>query len=138
MGAAADVYSLGAVLYELMTGRPPFKADSAVETLRQVLDDDPAPPRLLNAAVPLDLETVCLKCLRKEPEGRYATSAAVADDLGRFLSGEPILARPLGRVTRVWRWSKRKPAAAAAAITTLVAVGPHFRSNGAVRRLPRA
>src|SRR5262245_2027694 len=90
VGPATDVWALGAIFYELLTGHPPFRGDSAVETLAQVRGDDPVPPRRLRAKLPRDLETVCLKCLSKAPEKRYASAAALADDLERWLGGVPI------------------------------------------------
>ena len=125
VGPAADVYALGATLYALVTGRPPFQAATAMDTVNQVVSDDPIPPRRLNASIPRDLETICLKCLEKGPSRRYPTAAALAADLGRYLMGEPILARPVARVERAVKWARRKPAIAAllGLVTLVTALG---------------
>jgi WD40 repeat protein/tRNA A-37 threonylcarbamoyl transferase component Bud32 len=119
---SADVYSLGAVLYAALTGRAPFQADNPLDTLRQVLECEPAPPRQLNSGISLDLETICLKCLEKDRRRRYASARELADELKRFLEGRPILARRVSVVTRAGRWCRRNPAATAAlvAVTALL------------------
>jgi hypothetical protein len=122
VGPLADVYALGAILYECLTGRPPFRAATALDTILQAVTDEPAPPSRLNARVPRDLETVCLKCLRKDPAKRYASARELADDLRRFQAGEPIAARRVGRIERAWKWAKRRPTAAAL-LGVIVAAG---------------
>jgi serine/threonine-protein kinase len=133
VGPTADVYSLGAILYELLTGRPPFKAANALETVLQVVSDEPVPVRRLQPKVPKDLETICLKCLEKDPRKRYASSAALAADLRRFLNGEPVQARPVGALVRLWKWARRRPALAALVLAALAGVGAvlfvQYRAN---------
>jgi serine/threonine-protein kinase len=130
IGPAVDVYALGAILYELLTGRPPFQAETPAETVLQVILQEPVPPSRLNFKVPRDLDTICLKCLQKDPARRYATAAALADDLRRFGEGRPIQARPVGWGVRSWRWCRRNPTAAALLATALVLVG--LASGGGV------
>jgi serine/threonine protein kinase len=122
VGPAADIYALGAILYECLTGRPPFKAATSLDTILQVLSEEPVPPSRLQPKLPRDLETICLKCLHKEPTRRYPTAAALADDLRCYLDGKPITARPLSRLHRSWRWCRRNPVVASLSFAFLAAV----------------
>jgi serine/threonine-protein kinase len=120
VGPAVDIYALGAVLYELLTGRPPFRGATPAETELQVVHLDPVPPTRLNPSVPRDLETICLKCLEKDPQRRYATAASLAEDLHRFQCGEPIAARRPGTLERLGRWVRRRPTVGALLAATLL------------------
>jgi tetratricopeptide (TPR) repeat protein len=122
VGPAADVYALGAILYEVLTGRPPFRAETPLDTALLVVTEDPVPPRRLQPTLPADLETICLKCLRKEPGDRYARALDLADDLRRFQAGEPIRARPVPAWERALKWARRHPTSAALAGAVLLAV----------------
>ena len=136
---AVDVYGLGAILYHLLAGRPPFQAKTPIETLRQVVDFDPAPPRSFNPQADADLETIALKCLRKEPGARYGSAEELAQDLERWLSGRPILARPLGPLATAWRWTRRHPAAAALGMALVLAIAAIIVGTGmAAVRIQRA
>ena len=123
--AQSDVYSLGAILYELLTGRPPFQGETVQSILAQAQTAEPVPPRLLNPGAPVDLQTICLKCLQKEPARRYASAQELAHDLGCFLEGRPILARPVSPLERAWFWCRRRPllAAMSAAFVAAVVLG---------------
>jgi len=118
----SDVYALGGILYHALTGRPPFLGEGMAETVQQVLNAEPVSPRFLNRSAPQDLETVCLKCLEKDPGKRYATAQMLAEELGRFLEGKPVYARPVSRLAKAWRWSLRNPRLAAAVGAALLSV----------------
>jgi WD40 repeat protein/serine/threonine protein kinase len=140
VGPRSDVYGLGALLYCLLTGRPPFQAATRLDTLVQVLSEEPVPPRRLNRQVPADLETVCLRCLAKELHRRYPTAKALAEELARFEAGRPVLARPMGRLERGWRWCRRNPALAAslASVAGSLVLGIAVASWLAVRESEQA
>jgi eukaryotic-like serine/threonine-protein kinase len=129
VGPAADVYSLGALLYHLLTGRPPFVAETVETILAQVLAGDPVSPRRLNPSVSRDLETVCLKALERDREARYASAAELADELGRVLSDRPILARPISGPQKLWRWSRRNPASSGLSVLVVALAGAFLVST---------
>src|SRR6516225_8372250 len=126
LGPASDVYSIGALMYELLTGRPPFLSNSLQETLSRIQNNEPVSPRALNPALHRDLETICLKCLQKEPERRYGSAQALAEDLGRWLRHEPILARPIGTIERLKKWTRRNPRTAILVLLSSLAVVAFF------------
>jgi tetratricopeptide (TPR) repeat protein len=143
IGPATDVYALGAILYELLTGRPPFKAESPTDTLLQVLRDAPVPPSRLRAQTPRDLETICLKCLEKEPARRYASAVELSEDLARFLGGRAIRARRSPWWEKAIKWARRRPAAAALLVVSILAVlglglGWEWHARGERQRQARA
>ncbi len=125
VGPRVDIYALGAILYEMLTGRPPFRAETAIETERQVISVEPARPSKVNASVPRDLENICLKCLNKDPQRRYSSAIELAEDLERFLDGKPVLARPVGMLERLVKWVRRRPGVAGlvASLVSLAVAG---------------
>ncbi len=118
IGPAADIYGLGAILYDIITGIPPFRGETVMDTITQVIHKEPVHPIRINTKLPADIGTICLKCLEKDPKKRYATAGALAEDLRRYLVGEPILARPTSIYEYAWKWARRKPAIAALILMT--------------------
>jgi eukaryotic-like serine/threonine-protein kinase len=135
---AVDIYSLGAVLYELLTGRPPFAAETSAETRQQVMTEEPVPPSRQNSRVPRDLQTICLKCLQKDPARRYENAAELAEDLQRFNRGEPILARPVGAAERAFKWCQRRPATTLTIVISLIAMTGAVAGGIWLQRVGRA
>jgi tetratricopeptide (TPR) repeat protein len=138
IGPRSDVYGLGAILYDLLTGRPPFRAASVLDTLQQVRSQEPIPPSQFQPKLPRDLETICLKCLQKDPSQRYATARELAEDLRRFGAGEPIRARPVGRIEWLWRWCRRHRFAAVMSGTLILLVVAWAVTSTMLYRLARA
>ena len=138
---AVDIYALGTILYESLTGRPPFKATTPFDTVMQVISEEPVPPRRLQSKIPKDLETICLKCLEKAPHRRYQSACALAEDLRHFLNGEPIQARPVGPITRLLKWSRRRPTLASllmlCGIALLAALWQGWRATIALAEVER-
>jgi hypothetical protein len=126
VGPGADIYALGAILYEMLTGRPPFKGASAIETIQQVLNEDPVPPGRLRSRLPKDLELICLKCLEKDPRRRYATALDLAADLRRHLNGETVHARAAPALERMWRWARRNPVPTGLLLAITIGAGVGF------------
>jgi serine/threonine-protein kinase len=134
LGPAVDIYALGGIFYEMLTGRPPFRGESAADTERQVLAQEPVPPSRFNLKIRRDVDTICLKCLQKEPSRRYATAADLAADLERFLGGKPITARPVGAAERAVKWARRRPAIASLVITILLALTAAIGAGARIQR----
>jgi serine/threonine-protein kinase len=126
IGPATDIYGLGAILHACLTGAPPFTGETPLETAQQVIDAEPTPPSRLNPAVPRDLDTICLKCLSKSSSGRYPTAEALAEDLRRYLAGQPILARPTCLAERTWRWCRRNSAVVGVVVVVMLVMSCAF------------
>ena len=138
VGPASDQYSLGAILYQMMTARAPFAAAKPLDTLTQVAKNEPVPPRQFQPEVPVDLETICLKTLQKDPAARYSSCESLAEDLRRFINGEPIHARPVSKLESAWKWSKRNPKIAIPSIASIaLLMTTAIVSFGRTEQLPR-